>query len=101
MKKNISSLIKTKNMGYYINELPTGEVLPNFGKAGKLLTVEGVKKIEEPNSWEEDIVCVVENRGMFEAAGYCFNEQELSAFKYPDGRRKTWLKVPNAKELAK
>lgn len=87
-------------MGYYINELPNGQKLPSKGKVNKLLTIEGAELIDEPEEWEEDIVCVVDN-GPFEAAAYAYNENELRVFSYPDGRPKKWLKVPNAKQIAK
>lgn len=88
-------------MGYYINELPNGELLPAKGKADKLLsTIEGTKEIKTPQQWEEDIVCVVDN-GPFEAAAYAFSQNELNVFANPDGRPKRWLKVPGAKTLAR
>lgn len=44
------------------------------------------------------IICVVDN-GMFEAAGYMYNERELNEFANPsDWRPKTWLSMN--KELA-
>lgn len=42
------------------------------------------------------LVCVV-NNGPFEAAAYCYNEQEFDAFKEPDGRSKVWLLMDRAK----
>lgn len=88
-------------MGYYINQLPNGEQLPALGKAEKLLSIEGAELIKQPSEWEEGIVCVVNNNGLFEAAAYAYNEREMEAFAYPDGRSKKWLKIPGAKELAK
>ena len=87
-------------MGKYINTLPTGEALPANGKADLLLTIEGAKRIPQPFIWVEDIVCVVSN-GSFEAAAYCYSPEELKAFSIgSDYRPKTWMIVPNAKELA-
>lgn len=87
-------------MGYYLNEMPNGEKLPASGKVQKLLMIDGAELIEEPQDWEENIVCVVDN-GPFEAAAYAYSKNELEVFKYPDGRPKKWLKVPGAKEIAK
>lgn len=88
-------------MGYYINKLPNGEILPPNGKAKKLLSlIEGTEEINQPEEWEEDIVCVVEN-GLFDAAAYAYDENELRVFSRFDGRPKRWLKVPNAKAIAK
>lgn len=87
-------------MGKYINEMPNGTRLPATGKAIWLEQIPGAKKIAEPTDWEEGIVCVVSN-GAFEAAGYAFDEKELNEFKRFDGRPRTWLKIPNAKTLAK
>lgn len=87
-------------MGMYINKLPTGESLPATGKAKKLLSIEGAEEIKEPVEWSEDIVCVA-NNGFFEAAAYAFNENEMIYFARPDGRPKTWLKVPGALALTK
>lgn len=51
-------------------------------------------------------VCLVDNR-MFTAAGIAFDDRELEAFTYPDGRHKTWywaskekLLDPNVSDLA-
>lgn len=86
-------------MGRYINQNSKGESLPANGKA-KALIADGAKVIPQPTEFEEDIVCVVEN-GMFDAAGYMFNVNELKAFTYPgDYRPKTWLKYEHADKLA-
>lgn len=34
-------------------------------------------------------VCVMDNR-MFKAVAICYSQDELEAFKYPDGCPKTW-----------
>lgn len=41
-------------------------------------------------------VCLIDN-GMFTAAGIAFDERELQAFAYPDGRPKTWYWVEKEK----
>lgn len=85
-------------MGYYIDRTPAGDV-PAQGKAKWLLeNVEGTKQVKP--EFQPDLVCVVEN-GFFDAAGYCFDEQEFEDFADPrDRRRKTWLVVPDAAKLS-
>lgn len=91
---------KTTNMGYYINKLADGTPLPGKGKAKILIERGGATLIDPPTAFKEDLVCVVDNFA-FDAAGYCFCEEEFKVFAAPDGRSKRWLIVPNAKELAK
>jgi len=83
-------------MGYYINENSKGESLPSIGKVQALIEdgAEVVKAEYQPN-----LICVVDNI-MFEAAGYCYSEEEFEEFKHPDGRKKTWLVHPLAEKLA-
>lgn len=86
-------------MGLYINEI-NGKSLPVHGKANAILNAEiGATEVPEPKEWEENLVCVVEN-SFFDGAGYAFSPKEMEAFKKPDGRKKRWLLVPNAKEIA-
>ena len=69
--------------------------LPAKDKADVLIN-EGSKLLPKaPEKWEPNLVCVLEN-GMFDAAGYVFDQNELEAFTFPDRRRRTWLIVPNA-----
>lgn len=87
-------------MGYYINKMPAG-ILPDQGKVEFLIKHANAKVIEPPTrGWTDNLVCVAHNPN-FDAAAYAFNEEEMKVFLRPDGRRKTWLLVPNAKELAK
>lgn len=86
-------------MGYYINKI-NDQRLPDKGKADFILkNIPGSKTISEPDVFKDDIVCVVYNRH-FDAAGYAYDSDEMNAFKYPDGRNKTWMIVPNAKKYA-
>jgi hypothetical protein len=90
-------------MGYYIN---TGH---NIGKAEWLITNEGALELSfVPSSLselppeKEGLICVV-NNGMFEAAGFIYNDRELKDFTDPtDYRDKRWLVIPldRAKELS-
>jgi hypothetical protein len=87
-------------MGYYINKLADGTALANQDKAGQLVEkVPGTKLASYPVEFQEDLVCVVQN-GLFDAAAYVFDEREMNDFNYPDGRSRTWLVVPGAKELS-
>jgi hypothetical protein len=86
-------------MGHYLEYLPDGSPLLSQNKADQLLSIPQARQIfPPPKTWEENLVCVVEN-GPFDAAGYVFNQRELEAFSYPDSRRKTWLHVPDAAAL--
>lgn len=83
-------------MGYYINGIGTSYE----AKIANLKDMYDAKIIDKPTEWEENLVCVVDN-GVFAAAGYAYDEREMNVFLGECGRPKTWLKVPNAKELAK
>ena len=84
-------------MGKYINKTSKGEILPAFDKA-KILIEDGAHEVDD-SVFLENMICVVENP-MFDAAGYAIDEREFEYFKRPDGRSKTWLVHPLAKELA-
>ncbi len=78
-------------MGYYI------QVPYNKNKARQLIEIYRASSIREPNKFTDvpkdmAILCVVDN-GPFEAAGFCYNEEELEAFKPTryDGRPRQWL----------
>ena len=76
-------------MGYYI------EVPRSKGKAQQIEDLYGgmiLPKIPDYANIPESkaLICIVDN-GMFEAAGFVYNEQEYNAFAYPDGRPRTWL----------
>lgn len=83
-------------MGYYINRDSKGNLLPDSGKAEALLN-DGATATD--SIFKENLICVVENM-LFDAAGYCFSQQERDAFAEPDGRLKKWLIHPMAKELS-
>jgi hypothetical protein len=85
-------------MGYYINQTSTGQPLPSIGKV-KALVLDGAKIVAP--EYQPNLVCVVDN-GPFEAAGYCYSEEEFKEFNNPgDWRPKTWLVHPLAEQLAK
>ena len=85
-------------MGYYI-ETP-GQ---NTGKAQRICNDhKDAFIIPQPISFSKvpdkmGLICVVEN-GLFDAAGYCYNEQEFLAFSdLDDPRRKTWILMDKVK----
>jgi hypothetical protein len=83
-------------MGYYINKTSDGQPLGRL-KVEALLA-DGATMVDG-SEFLPNLVCVVDN-GIFMAAGYCYSEQEYEEFKYPDGRNKTWLVHPKAKQLS-
>ena len=84
-------------MGYYINKLATGRILPPKGKANAL--VNDGATIVDGSSFQPDLICVVEN-GYFEAAAFVYSQAEYDEFATDDGRPKVWLTHPKAAELA-
>ena len=86
-------------MGFYINNFANGTPLSNNFKDVDLLDIPGALIIPRPDAWQEDLVCVVKN-GQWDAAAYCYSQEEFVRFNHPDDRRiKIWLHVPNAKSL--
>ena len=76
-------------MGYYI------EVPENHNKAQQIVELYGGRTVSFPPQFEditpdEAIICVVDN-GPFEAAAFCFSQQELVAFSDYDGRPREWV----------
>ena len=81
-------------MGQYL------QVESNIEKAAQLIKHHGAEivygnPLEAFDKLPADrgLVCVVEN-GLFDAAGWAFNRQEVEAFARPDmgrQRRRTWL----------
>ena len=72
-------------MGYYI------EVPKNKEKAQQLVNIYKATIIPCPVSLEDiptdkALICVVDNRA-FEAAGYCFSQNEFEAFRHDFGLR--------------
>lgn len=91
-------------MGYYINETKNG-LMPALGKTEILILHEKAQEIfHAPKKFPQDkaIICVV-NNGIFEAAGFAYDEKEMNAFNDPmDSRPKRWLvmNLERAKSLA-
>jgi len=86
-------------MGYYINHNHNGVQLPNCNKADYLLLDGGIE-IPEPHEFIENLVCVVEN-GPFDAALYCYNENEMNIAKdHSDRRPKRWIVYSKAAKLS-
>ena len=84
-------------MGYYI-ETP-GKLK---GKAKAIMEEHGAHRIlYAPVSLVQvgegkAVICVVDN-GMFEAAAFCYSDEELAVFAQQDERRKDWLIMDWAK----
>jgi len=80
-------------MGYYVNRLPNGEVLPSIGKADKMVSkiptcteVDIIKKFEDiPQG--KGLVCCVEN-SFFDAVLVCVNQREIDETLNDDSGRK-------------
>ncbi len=84
-------------MGYYINENSKGEPLAPHNKVIQLIDDGAI--IINPPSWQENLICVVEN-GVWDAAGFCYSKGEYNEFLEINGRRKTFLVHPLAKKLS-
>jgi hypothetical protein len=79
-------------VGYYI------EVPEHHGKAEQLVELYGAKLLDCQPPWDEfsDLaIIVVCDNGLFEAAGYAYDEAEFAAFTDPsDTRPKQFLVMP-------
>lgn len=91
-------------MGLYINQNSKGEILPAKRKAQALID-DGAHIA--PPEWRlvneigaAHLVCVVQD-GFHDAARYISSEDEFNFCNTEDGRQKTWLIYPHAKQLAK
>lgn len=83
-------------MGWYINGIGASY----SEKVTNLKNVYHGEVVIEPKVWCENLVCIVDN-GPFAAAAWIKDQQEFNRFIQNDGRRKSWMIVPNASELAK
>jgi len=82
-------------MGFYI------QVPHHKHKAEQIVAIHGGRICPRPPNFEdispdEAIICVMDN-GPFEAAGFCYNQAELTAFSVPDGRPRAWVVMNRAK----
>ena len=75
-------------MGFYID--PTQETKEQWLARN---AQEGPLVVEKNVDGDNVAVCLVDN-GAFTAAGICWCQEELEAFKQPDGRMKIWFWVP-------
>jgi hypothetical protein len=77
-------------MGYYIE---TGEILNKVKDICKMYNAINIPRPKDFNEIPEDkaLICVVDNI-LFEAACFCYNENEFKAFtNIDDLRRRSWL----------
>lgn len=87
-------------MGYYINKNSKGDFIGvSFNEKLFNLINDGAKLIDKPSVWEEGLVCVI-NNGMFGAAAWAYDEDEMNCFLNTNGRDFQWLKFNKAKDLA-
>ena len=87
-------------MGKYINKNSKGESLGStFRDKVNTLILDGANVISEPKTFDEGLVCVVDN-GMFAAAAYAYDEREMKHFLSGySGRNYQWLKYEHAENL--
>ena len=87
-------------MGKYINEDSRGlSIGLSADEKIRSLIADGAIRVSD-DEFIPNLVCVVENYS-FGAAGYCHSKEEYEQFKYPDGRKKTWLQYEHAEKLTK
>ena len=87
-------------MGKYINNIKGKSLGTSFEQKTEALLEAGAVPISVPTKWEEDLVVVVDN-GMFAAAAYVYEEQEMNYFITGRGGRPwSWFKLENAKDYA-
>lgn len=85
-------------MGWYINKNSRGESAPAKGKV-QFLKEDGAEIIQQPESFSDTLVVVVDN-GPFEAAAYIKNQKEYNEFTQPqDNRNKVWLNYNHAVDV--
>jgi len=87
-------------MGYYINHTSNGPIGASFSDKVHHLTEDGAIPISPPTSFQNNLVCVVDN-GFFGAAAYCYDENEYQVLIKNDGRPKTWFLWDKVAHFAK
>jgi hypothetical protein len=73
-------------MGQYVNETQNGRLGSNFTQKCEGLLEAGAVEIAKPKEVKENLICVVDN-GIFGAAAYIYNQNELDAFSDPQDKR--------------
>ena len=86
-------------MGKYINEVNGRFLGVTFREKCNVLREVGAQEISEPQSFEPNIVCVIDN-GHFAAAAYAYNNEELNVFKSFDVRPKKWFIFEGVEQYA-
>jgi len=81
-------------MGYYIEGPTRGKTAFLINMHGAVeVTVERAAEVFENSEEEHGVICVI--NGTFEAAGFCYDEDEFEEFADPyDRRPKRWLLLP-------
>lgn len=74
-------------MGAYVNSTSKGKIGASFNEKCDALKNDGAIELDyTPQSFQADLVCVVDN-GLFAAAAHLFSEAEFEAFTNPNDRR--------------
>lgn len=86
-------------MGYYIDRISNGEVLPSKGKLEGLL-MDGAEELDGTPEFKEDLVCVISNV-YFDAAMYVYSKEEYDYITKEDGYRSmSWVTYPHAAKMS-
>ncbi len=84
-------------MGYYINKTTKGTI--NSANKFKELIDDGAIYIPDPGEWISNLVCIVDN-GVWQAAAYCYNQEEYERFSGVDDRIIKWLEYQHVEEMS-
>lgn len=88
-------------MGLYINEIDGFYMPHDFeGKCNVLLHCDA-EEIDQPDTWRDDLVCVVDFR-LMAAAAFCEDDWQFEMIiNLSDKRPKRWFILKNANKYAK
>lgn len=79
-------------MGKYINFINGKHIGTSYEQKCQAILDAGGEEISTPTEFKEDLVCVVDNNGLFAAAGYAYDEREMEHFKnHTNGRPTKWF----------
>jgi len=84
-------------MGKYINQTSKRPLGSSYSEKCIALVEDGAVQIRKPDTFQENLVCVVDNV-MFAAAGYAYDKNEFAS--PTDDRIKAWFIWDKVKEYA-